>query len=52
MWFDTLTTLRKLEGRIISFIDQPELNELPRSKLTAHQNKSRITCSIVTPACL
>ena len=52
MWFDTLTTLRKLEGRIISFIDQPELNELPRSKLTGYQNKSRITCSIVTPACL
>ena len=25
MWFDTLTTLRELEGRIISFIDQPEL---------------------------
>jgi hypothetical protein len=23
MWFDKLTTLRKLEGRIISFIDQP-----------------------------
>jgi hypothetical protein len=22
MWFDNLTTLRKLEGRIISFIDQ------------------------------
>jgi hypothetical protein len=22
MWFDKLTTLRKLEGRIISFIDQ------------------------------
>jgi len=27
-------------------------NELPRSKLTGYQNKSRITCSIVTPACL
>ncbi len=26
MWFDKLlTTLRKLEGRIISFIDQPEV---------------------------
>jgi len=26
MWFDTLlTTLRKPEGRIISFIDQPEV---------------------------
>ena len=24
MWFDELTTLRGLEGRIISFIDQPE----------------------------
>jgi hypothetical protein len=23
MWFDKPTTLRKLEGRIISFIDQP-----------------------------
>jgi len=23
MWFDKLTTLKKLEGRIISFIDQP-----------------------------
>ncbi len=23
MWFDELTTLRGLEGRIISFIDQP-----------------------------
>ncbi len=23
MWFDKLTTLRKLEGRIISFINQP-----------------------------
>ena len=23
MWFDKLTTLRKLEGRIISFMDQP-----------------------------
>ena len=25
MWFDKLTTLRKPEGRIISFIDQPEV---------------------------
>ena len=25
MWFDTLTTLRKPEGRIISFIDQPDV---------------------------
>jgi hypothetical protein len=25
MWFDKLTTLRKLEGRIISFIDQPDV---------------------------
>src|SRR5262249_53290870 len=25
MWFDKLTTLRRLEGRIISFIDQPEV---------------------------
>ncbi len=25
MWFDTLTTLRRPEGRIISFIDQPEV---------------------------
>jgi hypothetical protein len=25
MWFDELTTLRGLEGRIISFIDQPEV---------------------------
>jgi len=25
MWFDRLTTLRELEGRIISFIDQPEV---------------------------
>ena len=25
MWFDELTTLRKPEGRIISFIDQPEV---------------------------
>jgi hypothetical protein len=24
MWFDKLTNLRKLEGRIISFIAQPE----------------------------
>jgi hypothetical protein len=27
MWFDELTTLRGLEGRIISFIDQPEVIE-------------------------
>jgi hypothetical protein len=27
MWFDRLTTLRELEGRIISFIDQPEVIE-------------------------
>jgi len=25
MWFDELTTLRGLEGRIISFIDQPDV---------------------------
>jgi hypothetical protein len=25
MWFDRLTTLRGLEGRIISFIDQPDV---------------------------
>jgi hypothetical protein len=25
MWFDKLTTLRKLEGRIISFIDQSDV---------------------------
>jgi len=25
MWFETLTTLRELEGRIISFIDQPDV---------------------------
>ena len=25
MWFNELTTLRGLEGRIISFIDQPEV---------------------------
>jgi len=25
MWFDRLTTLRELEGRIISFIDQPDV---------------------------
>ena len=25
MWFDKLTTLRGLEGRIISFIDQPDV---------------------------
>src|SRR5262249_54125085 len=25
MWFDKLTTLRKLEGRIISFIAQPDV---------------------------
>ena len=25
MWFDQLTTLRGLEGRIISFIDQPDV---------------------------
>ena len=25
MWFDTLTTLRRPEGRIISFIDQPDV---------------------------
>ena len=25
MWFDKLTTLRKLEGRIISFIGQPDV---------------------------
>jgi hypothetical protein len=25
MWFDKLTTLRKLEGRIISFITQPDV---------------------------
>ena len=25
MWFDKLTTLRKLEGRIISFIEQPDV---------------------------
>jgi len=25
MWFDTLTTLRRPEGRIINFIDQPEV---------------------------
>jgi len=33
MWFDNLTTLREPEGRITSFVDQPEVNELPRSKL-------------------
>jgi len=27
MWFDKLTTLRKLEGRIISFIDQPDVTK-------------------------
>ncbi len=25
MWFDTLTTLRRPEGRIIAFIDQPDV---------------------------
>ncbi len=25
MWFDKLTTLRELEERIISFIDQPDV---------------------------
>jgi len=25
MWFDMLTTLRRREGRIISFIDQPDV---------------------------
>ena len=25
MWFDKLTTLRGLEGRFISFIDQPDV---------------------------
>jgi len=25
MWFDKLTTLREFEGRIITFIDQPDV---------------------------
>lgn len=25
MWFDKLTTLRKLEGRIIGFINRPDV---------------------------
>lgn len=27
MWFDKLTILRKLEGRIISCIDQPDVTK-------------------------
>jgi len=41
MWFDKLlTTLRGLEGRIISFIDQPEvIKKILESLLTAAGGK-------------
>jgi len=43
---------RDISVHLTSKNQERSRNELPRSKLTGYQNKSRITCSVVTPACL
>ena len=60
MWFDKLTTLRKLEGRIISFIDQPDvikkilehlrLWEESQTPPDRNQGKKMITLTPPTPS--